>query len=461
MPATHNDAAPAKEIFVNAFYSASPSQSWPGLWSHPQAHDLDYNRLDYWVNLARICEDGLIDGIFLADILAVHDVYQGSSDATLKSGCFCPTNDPMLLIPAMAAVTDHLTFGVTGNTTFEPPYLLARRLSTLDHLTEGRLAWNVVTGTAASAARALGRTDLPPHDERYDIADEFMEVVYKLWETSWDSDAAVRDKDSHIFADPSKVRPVRHAGRYFQCEGIHLSEPSPQRTPFIFSAGASGRGMRFAGRHAESAFISANSIPYARHLTDSLRGQAEACGRNGQDLKVFNAVTVIVAETDALAQEIMAETGRYSSADGNLAFLSGITGIDLSRYAPDEPIRHVESQAIQSIVEQMTRNSEGRVYTVADLAKFGPLRGPELFFCGSARTVCDQIETFVAQTGIDGLNLVRTVEPAGIRSFCDLVVPELQNRGLFKTAYRPGTMRQKMFPGRTPGVLASHPAAQV
>ena len=449
-----------KEIFTNAFYCASPSQSWPGLWAHPDAHDLGYNKLDYWTNLARICEDGLIDGIFLADTLAINGIYRGNADALVESGSFCPVMDPMLLIPSMAAATEHLTFGVTGNTTYEPPFLLARRLSTLDHLTDGRVAWNVVTGTLPAAAKALGQGQLPPHDTRYDIADEFMEVVYRLWEGSWDDDAALRDKARRMFADPAKVRSVSHDGENFRSEGIHMTEPSPQRTPFIFAAGASARGTRFAGRHAESAFIAANNMPNAKQIVERLRQQAVEQGRAADDIRIFNAVTVVVADNDRMADELVAEIAQYSTQDGNLAFVSNLIGVDLSTYDPDEPIREVKSDAIQSIIEQMTRHSGGRVYTVRDLGQFGPLRGPELFFSGSPATVCDQIEEFVSETDIDGLNLLRTVEPAGIQSFGDLVVPELQNRGMYKTAFREGTMREKMFPGRGARVPDTHPAAQ-
>lgn len=448
-----------KEISVNAFYGASPSQSWAGLWQHPDAQGQNYNTLEFWADLARICEAGLIDGIFLADILALPTKYQGKPDAALRGGMFSPVMDPMMLVPGMAAVTTNLGFGITGNTTYEAPYLLARRFSTLDHLTKGRVAWNVVTGIMPAVAKATGQTDLPPHDMRYDIADEYMELAYRLWEECWDDDAAVRDKARGIFTDPAKVRSITFKSEHFSCEGTHLVEPSPQRTPYIFSAGASGRGVRFAGMHAESCFFGSGNAQEAKGVVDKLRNAAVAAGRAPDDIKVFNAATIIVADSDKEALELQDEMTRYSHIEGNLAFLSTGLGVDLSQHDLDAPLERFESDAIQSMVESLTREDAGTKLTLRDIAKFGPTRKSELYIAGSAQTVCDKLIDFVEESGIDGLNLTRTVEPRGIKSFCDMVVPELQNRGAFKTAYREGTLREKMNGGKGAKVAETHPAA--
>lgn len=172
----------------------------------------DYRLLPYWTGLARTLERGPFDRLFLADIVGVYDVYRRNVDVTLRESIQLPVNDPTLLVSAMAAVTEHLGFGVTVNLTYEQPYLLARRFSTLDHLTQGRIGWNVVTGYLDSAARAMGLDGQLPHDERYDRADEYLEILYKLWEGSWDEDAVRRDKAGRVYADPSKVHQVRHAG---------------------------------------------------------------------------------------------------------------------------------------------------------------------------------------------------------------------------------------------------------
>ena len=194
-----------KQIRLNAFAMNCVAHQSPGLWTHPRDRTLDYNRLPYWLDLARTLERGRFDGLFLADVLGVYDVFGGSPDAALRNAAQTPANEPLMLIPAMAAVTKHLGFGVTSNLSFEPPYPFARRMSTLDHLTEGRVGWNVVTGYLDSAARGAGKDKQTAHDDRYEIADEYMELVYKLWEGSWEDAAVLRDRARGIFADPAKV----------------------------------------------------------------------------------------------------------------------------------------------------------------------------------------------------------------------------------------------------------------
>lgn len=436
-----------KHIAINAFSMASPTQSWAGLWAHPASNGLAYTDLEFWTDLAQLCERGLIDAVFLADVLGANDVYGGTPDAVLNAGTMLPNNDPMMLISAMAAVSRDLCFGITGNTTYEQPYLLARRFSTLDHLTKGRVAWNVVTGILASTARAVGATGQVVHDARYDMADEYMELMYKLWEGSWEDGAAVRDKAARRFADPARVHAIHHHGEHYHCDAIHLSEPSPQRTPLIYAAGASSRGREFAGRHAEATFMSTSDIAFAKKTVKAYREEAVRAGRQPGSVKVFNAATVIVAPTAAEAREKEREIAAYSDETGNLAMFSQWLGIDLSLYAPDDPITYVKSNAIQSIMEAMTTHNPGQPLQVKDLGRFGKVGGREAYFVGSVDEVCDAMIEWVDEADLDGFNLVRTVEPGGLSAFVDLVVPELQNRGAYKTEYAPGTMRQKFFPG--------------
>ena len=248
-----------KQIRLNAFAMNCVAHQSPGLWTHPRDRTANYNRLPYWIDLAKTLERGRFDGLFLADVLGVYDVYGGNPDAALRNAAQTPANEPLMLIPAMAAVTENLGFGVTSNLSFEPPYPFARRMSTLDHLTEGRIGWNVVTGYLDSAARGAGKDKQTAHDDRYDIADEYMELVYKLWEGSWEDDAALRDRVRGIFVDPAKVHRVEHEGRNYRLNAIHLSEPSPQRTPVLYQAGTSPRGRQFAAQHAECVFMSGPS----------------------------------------------------------------------------------------------------------------------------------------------------------------------------------------------------------
>ena len=446
-----------KQLLVNAFYNTSPAQSWAGLWSHPDSNAVDYNTLDYWTSLARTCESGLLDGIFIADTLGVGDVYEGKADAVLRSGHFVPSLDPMLLVPPMAMVTEHLSFGITGNTTYETPYLLARRLSTLDHLTRGRLAWNIVSGLMESTARAVGLKSHIPHDERYAVAEDYVELMYKLWEASWEDGAALRDKGRKVFVDPARVHTISHEGPYLRANAIHLSEPSAQRTPLLFSAGSSPAGLEFVGRHAECAFISYGSRDFAKKQVQQIRDKAVSHGRAPDDVKVFVPATVVVAETDAQAEELVNEYRRYTDGVGNLASRSTLTGIDLSKYSPDDPVPGVKTNASQGATAALTVGAQ-KVLRIRDLMEFG--EGRDLFLVGSPATIADRLVEWAEYTGVDGLNLVRTVEPVSLTSFCRLLVPELQTRGVYKTAYAAGPLREKLFPGTKGRVPANHPAAQ-
>src|SRR3954469_9984067 len=219
---------------------STPSHGNFGLWRHPEDRTSSYTDLRYWTDLARTLDDGGFDALFIADAVGQLDVHGGDATAALTRGVQTPVTDPLLAVSAMAAATKRLGFGVTVSTTYESPYLLARKFSTLDHLTGGRIGWNVVTSLLDSAARnIIGRGSQIPHDERYAIAQEFVEVTYKLWEGSWEDGAVVRDRVSGVFTDATKVHPIGHEGRYFSVPGAHLVEPSPQRTPVLFQAGSS------------------------------------------------------------------------------------------------------------------------------------------------------------------------------------------------------------------------------
>jgi FMN-dependent oxidoreductase (nitrilotriacetate monooxygenase family) len=345
---------PKKQIRLNAFNMNCVGHINHGLWTHPRDRSTDYTSLEYWSDQAKLLERGKFDGLFLADIVGVYDVYQGSADLTLRESIQLPVNDPLLLVSAMAGVTKHLGFGVTVNLTYETPYLFARRMSTLDHLTRGRIGWNIVTGYLDSAARAMGLREQPEHDERYERAEEFMQVLYKLWEGSWEDGAVMRDRQRRVFADPAKVHPVKHDGRYYQVDGYHLSEPSPQRTPLLYQAGASERGQQFAARHAECVFISSQKPEAARKLVADLRDQAELAGRQRNDLKIFMGISVIVAPTEAEAREKYVEYCRYANPEAGLAHFAAGTGFDFSTYGIDQPIKPASSNAMQSTVNAVT-----------------------------------------------------------------------------------------------------------
>jgi long-chain alkane monooxygenase len=447
-----------REIRLNAFDMNCVGHIQHGMWAHPRDRSMHYTDLDHWVSLARTLERGLFDGLFLADILGVYDVFQGQPDASIRNAVQIPVNDPLLLIPAMAYATQHLGFGVTCNLTYEPPYTFARRMSTLDHLTKGRIGWNVVTGYLDSAARGMGLAQQPEHDSRYDVAEEYMQVVYQLWEGSWEDSAVLRDRTSRQFADPARIHRVKHEGAHYKVDAIHLSEPSPQRTPVLYQAGASVRGREFAAAHAECIFVNGQFRHNVRDIVADIRARTKAFGRDPHDIKMFVGATVVVAPTEAEAQDKLAEYREYANSEGALAHYSSSVGVDFSRYGPDEPIRFVNTNALRSNLEAITVRS-GTEWTLRKLMQMMVLGSRQAPIVGSPSHVADELLAWVSEADVDGFNLSRTVIPECVEDFVELVVPELQTRGVMKRSYAPGTLREKLFggPARLP---SSHPAAR-
>lgn len=291
-----------KRISFNAFEMNCIAHQSPGLWRHPQDRSVEYKDLEYWTDLAQILERGFFDGIFIADVLGIYDVYHQSAEHALTGAVQVPVNDPLQIVPAMAAVTKHLGFGVTTSISFEHPYPFARRISTLDHLTKGRVGWNIVTSYLESGSKNLGLKTQVNHDNRYDIADEYLEVLYKLWEGSWEEGSVLRDRESGIFADHKKVHPIQHEGKYFTVPGIHICEPSPQRTPVLYQAGASSRGQKFASQNAECVFIAAPSKIATKKVVQGIRQKLVQEGRDPYSVKIYALLSIVTDETDAKAQ---------------------------------------------------------------------------------------------------------------------------------------------------------------
>jgi alkanesulfonate monooxygenase len=378
----------------------------------------------------------------------------------LRNATQTPVNDPLLLISAMAAVTENLGFGVTCTLSYEPPYPFARRMSTLDHLTEGRIGWNVVTGYLDSAARGAGKDKQTAHDDRYDVADEYMEVVYKLWEGSWEDGAALRDRARGIFADPAKVHRVRHDGNNYKLDAIHLSEPSPQRTPVLYQAGTSPRGRQFAAQHAECVFMSGPSAKVIAPRVAAIRALAAEAGRNPAEILMFSMMTVILGRTEAEAKAKFADYRRHINPEGALTLMSGWTGVDFSTYDLDQEVRHVENDAGRTAMDNITRADPDRVWTVREVAQHVGVGGIGPVVVGTPEKVADEIEAWIDQTDVDGLNVAFAISPGDFEDIVDLLIPELVRRGRYKEAYQQGTLREKLFGQGRARLKAPHPAAQ-
>jgi FMN-dependent oxidoreductase (nitrilotriacetate monooxygenase family) len=446
----------AKEIRLNAFDMNCVAHQSPGLWRHPRDRSREYRRLDGWIALARTLERGLFDGLFLADVLGVYDVFGGTPDSALRHAIQVPVNDPLLLVPAMAAATRHLGFGVTVTLSYEPPFPFARRMSTLDHLTNGRIGWNVVTGYLDSAAKGMGAAGQRRHDDRYEVAEDYMQVVYKLWEGSWADDAVAADPASGIFTRPDRVRKVHHDGPHYRLDAQHLSEPSPQRTPVLYQAGTSPAGRAFAAAHAECVFMSGPSKKVTAPRVAAIRKLAEPLGRGR--ILMFAMMTVILAPTDEEARAKYEDYRKYVDPEGALTLMSGWTGVDFSRFDPDQVVEHVESEAGRTALENITRADPDRRWTVREVAEHVSIGGIGPVVVGSPATVADELEARIEETDLDGFNLTFVVRPDTFVDVADMLVPELQRRGRYKRAYEPGTLREKLF-GRA-RLGDEHPAAR-
>lgn len=447
-----------RKILLNAFDMNTPVHQSQGLWKVPGDQSHQYKTIKYWQDLAVKLEEGLFDGLFLADVTGIYDVYGASPEAALRNAVQVPSCDPFMIVPAMAAVTKHLGFGVTGSLTYEPPYTFARKMSTLDHLTNGRIGWNIVTGYLNSAAKASGTPVQAAHDTRYEIAEEYMELMYKLWEGCWQDDALERNAETGVYVNPAKIHPVQHDGEHFRLNGIHLAEPSAQRTPVLYQAGSSPKGQAFAGRHAECVFISSPTMPVLTSTVRKLRDATVAQGRTARDVAVFAMMGTIVGDSDKDAAEKLAYYRKYASHEGALTLMSGWTGIDFSSCDPDEPVKHIKNDSMQTAIDRFTVSDPDRTWTVGEVAEHIAVGGSGPLIVGSAETVATQLQSWFDATDIDGFNLSYAVAPDSMADIAEKVVPILQERGVYKTEYTEGTLREKLF-SKGPRLSHPHPAA--
>ncbi|PWY70832.1 xenobiotic compound monooxygenase, DszA family [Aspergillus sclerotioniger CBS 115572] len=460
-----------KKLILNAFAMQSPSHLNPGLHRHPRDQGRHYTSLTHWTKLAQKLESAKFHAIFFADVLGGYDVYKGPSNLTptIPAGAQFPINDPLYSIPALAAATETISFGVTASTTYDAPYAMARRFSTVDHLSNGRVGWNIVTSYLESAARNFGLNTQVEHDERYRIADEYLDVVYKLWEGSW-RDGAVTEEGERDgvkgYADPKGVREIGHKGKYFSVPGPHLCEPSVQRTPFLLQAGTSTAGKAFAAKHAEAIFLNGQTPELVRPSVDSVREQARGLGRDAAEIKIVAGVLVIVGATDEDAKRKFEEYTRFGDQEGALALFGGWSGYDLSKYDEEQDFRFVEQPAVRSMVNHWASTvpgMEGKKWNKRTIAEYLILGGNGAKIIGGPETVADELERWVQVADVDGFNLSYASVPETFDDIIQFLVPELQRRGIFHTEYEVpgGTMRENItgVKGKT-RLDESHPGAR-
>lgn len=430
----------SKQLHVNLFEMNCVSHIIHGLWAHPDNNRHRFNDLEYWTELAKLLEEGTFDGVFIADVIGAYDEFRGGPETSLREGMQIPSNDPLLIIPAMAAVTKHLGFGVTFSTTYEPPFAFARRMSTLDHLTKGRVGWNIVTSYLPNAARNFGLETEISHDQRYQIADEYLDVLYKLWEGSWDDDAVVVDRENRVYTDPSKVRYINHVGDNYKVAGPHLCQPSLQRTPLLFQATGSTAGIEFAGRHAEAIFTGGSSLKEVQDNIQAIRDKAQEHGRDPSGVKFFVPASVIVGRTEEEVQEKLEQYRALHSVDGSLAHMQ--SPIDFTQFPPETKLRDLVAKGDQSWGLRWV-NSDETVGGLIDKIRF---RQDRFFVAGTPAHVADTIERWLDEDGIDGINLIQYLSYGTAKDFIELVVPELRRRGRYREKYQEGeTLRERFF----------------
>jgi long-chain alkane monooxygenase len=432
----------AQPLRFSAFVMNTTSHILQGVWRQPGAGQTDFNSLEHWVQLAKVLERGRFDFIFFADVIGLYGDYGGSYEKYVNSGLQIPSNDPSVIASAIAYNTTDLGIAITSSVIQEHPFNFARKISTLDHASNGRIAWNIVTNALANGARNFGYDELEEHDERYRWADEYVDVAYKLWEGSWDDGALLQDRTRGVHGDYSKIHKIHHVGKRYRVEGPHLVAPSPQRTPVLFQAGSSTAGRDFAARNAEAQFIITPGPAQARELIDDTRRRVVAAGRRPDDLKFFQGLHFVIGGTEEEARRKEAELDDAIDLDGMVAHLSGAVGVDFGGHALDTPLGDIAgTQGVRSIVSWVEESVSGREATVRDL---GLLQGRNSRVVGTPETIADQLQEW-RDAGVDGINVVNATIPGSYTEFVEHVIPVLQERGLAQREYAPGTTRAKLF----------------
>lgn len=445
----------SRPLIFNGFSMNVVSYIYHGLWRHSEARQAEFNDLDYWVDVLKVFERGKFDNFFVADVIGVDPIYKGSWDTFVKEAVQIPVNDSSTLIGALIHATQNIGLTFTSSILQDHPFSFARRVSTLDHLSKGRIGWNIVTSVSHNAAQNFGFDRIVPHDERYAWAAEYVDVVYKLWEGSWDEGAVIADREANIYADPAKVHRINHDSKRYKVLGPHLSEPSRQRTPVLFQAGSSKTGRAFASKNAEGTFIMCLNPQGARKLIKDVNAQVEAWGRKAGDLKYIQGLSFVVGSTIDEAKRKARDLDDYASVDGNLAHISRDLGIDLGLLDPDRPVSELEIEGVQGYVAYYEEANPGAKPRVRDLAN---ALAYNTRIVGTPESIADTLQEW-RDAGIDGVNLIYQTSPATYVDFVDHVTPLLQKRGLAQSEYAPGTLREKLFADSGPHLNARHPAA--
>ena len=434
-------AKATKKIHLAQFLVHGPTYHSLAMWRHPKTVEAgyDWSRPALYQHIAQVCERGLFDTVFFADLNYIADTFTGSMGPALRNATQAPEHDPIPLLSFMAAVTKRIGVASTFSVSHSHPFYAARLWATLDHLTEGRAGWNVVTSINSNQAANYGE-ERQPTDTRYDRAHEFMEVCQKLWH-SWDKDAVVMDRENAIFADPDKVRRIEHEGRFFKSRGPLNVTRSPQDGPAILQAGTSPKGQDFAVKYADAIFgIQPRAVDAAAYF-NSIKGQMSDIGRDPDTCKILFGMQPIIGNTEAEALERQEEHNALVPLEGGMAILSAHLDFDLAKLPPDALMAERTEPELQRMRTRF-RKPDGTSMTVAEVATRHGQSVSLPQFVGTPSSIADQMEAFIAEVGGDGFMLSAIHSPGAIENFVDLVVPELQKRGMFRTEYKGRTQRE-------------------
>lgn len=449
----------SRHLHINLLDQVVPSHNNYGLWTLPENEKRQFRSIAFWKKIARACEDAMLDSLFIADHLGIATVYDDSTDFAVELGMHVPALDPALVAATMLESTTSLGFGITQSCTYEHPFTVARKFATLDHLSGGRVGWNIVMSYHPNANENYGLDVRSlPSEERYNRAEDFMEVAYKLFEQSWEEGAILEDVENGRYADPSRVHRIDHLGPHYRSAGPALVDPSPQRTPLLFQAGMSDRGRLFAAKHAEVVFVVNQNDEGMHTAIADIRQKAASFGRGADELKIVPMVSVITAETDEEAQAKLERFNGRTNARGYLAheFAHGF-----------DPFAYPRGMKLGDAMEQagFPSNDSGAYghgpdATVGDVIDAaGDLRNERFFVVGDGKTVADALEGWADDFGIDGYNLRNFTHPGTVVDFGRHVVPELQRRGRYRTRYEGSTLRENVFGEGHARISPTHVAA--
>jgi FMN-dependent oxidoreductase (nitrilotriacetate monooxygenase family) len=417
----------------------------PPIWNGPwrSSDDASWMNGEFYVDMARSLERAGFDYMMFEDSSMVSDAYAGTSEVDLKYALYAPKGDPVPLLGMLAQATRHIGLVATMSTSFYPPFLLARTMSTLDHLTRGRVGWNIVTSSEDRAAQNYGMDKLFEHDLRYDRADEFVELVTRLWD-SWDEDAAVMDPERNVYVDHTKVRPVHFEGTFFKSRGPLNTLRSPQGRPVFCQAGGSPRGRDFAAAHADTIIASAQGIPAMKAFREDIHARMEKAGRKPESCKILFVVTPVLADTVADAEERVRrmQAGAAKNVEAALANISALTENDFSTYDLDAPIPEVTTNGHRSTLSDFIRQGAGGK-TLREVAVNWTINSVELV--GTPDSVAAVMQETMDEVGGDGFLITGQLNRRYVSEIADGLVPALQARGLTRTSYTYEHFRQNLL----------------